>query len=48
MTYPAAREGFERVAAVDPHCAMAHWGISMTLFQAMWPTRPGREELRKG
>jgi tetratricopeptide (TPR) repeat protein len=48
MTYPAAREGFERVAAIDPHCAMAHWGIAMTLFQPLWPTRPGREELRKG
>src|SRR4029434_9804880 len=27
MTYPQAREGFERVATTDPRCAMAHWGI---------------------
>src|SRR6266567_1414846 len=39
MTYPQAREAFQRVAAVDPHCAMAHWGIAMTLFQPLWPTR---------
>jgi tetratricopeptide (TPR) repeat protein len=27
---------------------MAHWGIAMTLFQPLWPTRPGRAELRRG
>src|SRR6266567_3369424 len=25
MTYPQAREAFQHVAALDPHCAMAHW-----------------------
>src|SRR5215211_7328507 len=40
MTYPQAREAFERVATTDPRCAMAHWGIAMTLFQPLWPTRP--------
>jgi tetratricopeptide (TPR) repeat protein len=48
MTYPQAREAFEQVAATDPRCAMAHWGIAMTLFQPLWPTRPGRAELRRG
>ncbi|MEK6802170.1 MAG: tetratricopeptide repeat protein [Nitrospirota bacterium] len=48
MTYPQAREAFDRVAATDPQCAMAHWGIAMTLFQPLWPTRPGRAELRRG
>jgi tetratricopeptide (TPR) repeat protein len=48
MTYPAARQGFERVAALDPRCAMAHWGVAMTLFQPLWPTRPGPAELRRG
>jgi hypothetical protein len=33
MTYPQAREAFEQVAATDPGCAMAHWGVAMTLFQ---------------
>src|SRR6185295_18422409 len=48
MTYPQAREGFERVAAIDPQCAMAHWGIAMTLFQPLWPTRPGPPALQRG
>ncbi|HET7618326.1 MAG TPA: hypothetical protein VFK20_07440 [Vicinamibacterales bacterium] len=48
MTYPRARESFERVAALDARCAMAHWGIAMTLFQPLWPTRPGPDALRRG
>ncbi len=48
MTYPQAREEFRRVAATDPECAMAHWGIAMTLFQPLWPTRPGPQALQQG
>ena len=48
MTYPQAREAFERVAAIDAHCAMAHWGIATTLFQPLWPTRPRPAELQRG
>src|SRR5687767_6250699 len=48
MTYPQARTAFERVAVVDPKCPMAHWGIAMTLFQPLWPTRPGPDALRRG
>jgi hypothetical protein len=48
MTYPQARDGFRRVAAIDAQCAMAWWGIAMTLFQPLWPTRPGPEALRDG
>ena len=48
MTYPQAREAFERVSRTDPRCAMAHWGVAMTLFQPLWPTRPGPEALRRG
>ena len=48
MTYPQAREAFEQVAKMDPNCAMAHWGIAMTLFQPLWPTRPGPAELLRG
>jgi tetratricopeptide (TPR) repeat protein len=40
MTYPQAREGFNRVAAIDSQCAMAHWGVAVSLFQPLWPTRP--------
>ena len=48
MTYPQAREAFERVAGIDPRCAMAHWGVAMTLFQPLWPTRPSPDALRRG
>ncbi|MBV6418154.1 MAG: hypothetical protein CMLOHMNK_02953 [Steroidobacteraceae bacterium] len=48
MTYPQARDAFRQVAATDPECAMAHWGIAMTLFQPLWPTRPGPQALRQG
>ncbi len=48
MTYPQAREAFQQVAKTDPRCAMAHWGIAMTLFQPLWPTRPRPEELERG
>ncbi|MGE0354409.1 MAG: tetratricopeptide repeat protein [Gemmatimonadales bacterium] len=48
MTYPQARAAFQRVAAIDPRCAMAHWGVAMTLFQSLWPTRPGPDALRQG
>lgn len=48
MTYPQARAAFEQVAAIDPQCAMAHWGVAMTLFQPLWPTRPGTAALQRG
>jgi tetratricopeptide (TPR) repeat protein len=48
MTYPQAREAFQQVATTDPQCAMAHWGIAMTLFQPLWPTRPGPDALQRG
>jgi tetratricopeptide (TPR) repeat protein len=48
MTYPQAREAFQRVATTDPTCAMAHWGTAMTLFQPLWPTRPRADALQRG
>ncbi|RYD16038.1 MAG: hypothetical protein EOP90_04345 [Lysobacteraceae bacterium] len=48
MTYPQAREAFAEVVAAEPDCAMAHWGIAMTLFQPLWPTRPGPEARARG
>ncbi len=48
MTYPQAREAFERTSTIDTNCAMAHWGMAMTLFQPLWPTRPRPDELQRG
>lgn len=48
MTYPQAREAFAEVVAAEPDCAMAHWGVAMTLFQPLWPTRPDSEARARG
>ena len=48
MQYEESRAAFERIVQADPECGMAHWGIAMTLFQPLWPTRPGPEALRRG
>jgi tetratricopeptide (TPR) repeat protein len=48
MTYEQARARFEEIARRDPDCAMAHWGIAMTLFQPLWPARPGPDVRRRG
>jgi tetratricopeptide (TPR) repeat protein len=48
MTYPQARAAFREIAARDPKCAMAHWGVASTLFQPLWPTRPDLAERTEG
>lgn len=48
MTYPQARKAFAALAAKDPKCAMAHWGVAMTHFQPLWPTRPDLAERKLG
>lgn len=48
MQYVESRAAFEQIAAADPDCGMAHWGIAMTLFQPLWPSRPGPEALQRG
>ena len=48
MTYPQARSAFAELASREPDCAMAHWGVAMTLFQPLWPTRPTPADLARG
>jgi tetratricopeptide (TPR) repeat protein len=48
MTYALARKEFATLAEREPDCAMAHWGVAMTLFQPLWPTRPGPDDLERG
>jgi tetratricopeptide (TPR) repeat protein len=38
--YQEAQRQFEQIAKSDPDCAMAHWGIAMSLFHEIWE-RPG-------
>jgi len=45
--FAAAREAFERVVADDPSCAMAQWGIAMTLYHPLWAA-PTADELAQG
>jgi len=45
--YAEARPQFQRIAAADPGCAMAHWGIAMSAFHQIWD-RPGRHAMALG
>jgi hypothetical protein len=47
FAYSAAEQSFRNVAAADPTCAMAHWGIAMSIYHQLW-SPPGAADLRKG
>src|SRR5271168_2356863 len=47
FAYGASEEAFRDVAARDPGCAIAHWGIAMSLFHQLWEP-PSGERLREG
>lgn len=47
MMYAQSKKEFEKVAEQDPDCAMAYWGIAMTLFHPLWAP-PSKEELKEG
>jgi tetratricopeptide (TPR) repeat protein len=34
--YAESRPQFERIAKADPKCAMAHWGVAMSVFHEIW------------
>jgi len=45
--YEEAEEQFTELAKKDPACAMAHWGIAMSLFHEIWE-RPEDATLKHG
>jgi tetratricopeptide (TPR) repeat protein len=45
--YEEARPQFEKIAKADPDCAMAHWGIAMSLFHQIWD-RPDDQTVAQG
>ena len=45
--YEEAEEQFVAIAQKDPACAMAHWGIAMSLFHQIWE-RPEESTLKRG
>ena len=47
FAYDIAAREFRQIAAADPGCAMAHWGVAMSAFHQLW-TPPGAGELQLG
>jgi tetratricopeptide (TPR) repeat protein len=47
MMYLQSEKEFNAVAGLDPDCAMAHWGIAITLFHPLWAP-PKEHELKRG
>ena len=45
FAYTAAEKAFRDVAAQDAHCAIAHWGIAMSLFHQLWEPPSGADLL---
>ncbi len=45
--YDEAKRQFERIARMDPTCAMAHWGVAMSIFHQIWD-RPDEETMAQG
>ena len=45
--YAEAEKAFAKVIDVDPECAMAYWGVAMSIYHALWRA-PDPEDLEKG
>ncbi|MGH9819762.1 MAG: hypothetical protein ACRD43_06300 [Pyrinomonadaceae bacterium] len=45
--YERAAETFRGIAGREPSCAMAYWGIAMSLYHPLWE-RPNAESLKSG
>ncbi len=48
FAYSESERAFREVAARDPKCAMAHWGVAMTYFHQLWEPRILTENLARG
>ena len=45
--YAEAEKAFNRIAANDSRCGMAHWGVAMANYHPLWAP-PTADELRRG
>jgi tetratricopeptide (TPR) repeat protein len=45
FAYGAAEQAFRKVAAADPDCAMARWGVAMSYYHQLW-SPPGPKDLQ--
>jgi tetratricopeptide (TPR) repeat protein len=44
FAYEDAEKAFTEVAATDPNCVMAYWGIAMSIYHPLWAP-PGEAEM---
>ena len=45
--YAEATKAYEKAAQIDPKCAMAHWGVAMSLYEPLWEP-PDAPRLKRG
>jgi Tetratricopeptide repeat len=45
--YEEAEKQFEQIEKDDPRCAIAHWGLAMSLWHQLW-NRPDQPTLKRG
>lgn len=45
--YEEAGRAFQAIASADPSCAMAYWGVAMSLYHQLW-TPPASDALAQG
>jgi tetratricopeptide (TPR) repeat protein len=45
--YEEAEKEFQQISKDDPHCAMAHWGIAMSLWHQLW-NDPDAKVIQRG
>ena len=45
--YAEAEKAFVKVIDMDPECAMAYWGVTMSIYHDLWAP-PSETDLKKG
>ena len=45
--YEEAEKEFEQIAKDDPRCAMAHWGVAMSIWHELW-NQPDATTIARG
>jgi len=45
--YEEAEKQFRQISIDDPHCAMAHWGVAMSLWHQLW-NHPDVKTIKRG
>lgn len=48
MMYPEGDREFAEAIALDPNCALAHWGRAMAIIHPLWPDAPTAAERKAG